>query len=165
MGIQSLPAASVGETWVQIGTTQTPITGSVVTFSSITPAKKIRIITENVSLTSASSLHITLNNDTSASYFNAEAKNAYTMTVVSGVRINGAANTGTTFIQDLLIEYADQACPKKITGFTTSGGASAQVFPLQATYNETASITRIDFTTGNTFNVLNTGTIAIYGAY
>lgn len=166
MGIQTIPAADTGgETWVQIGTTQTPVTGTVVTFSSITPAKKIRIVSENVSLTAAGTLHITLNNDTSTSYFNARVTTGYGMTVVSASRIDGAAGTGTTFIQDLLIEYADQACPKTITGFNTSGGASAQVFPLQATYNETASITRIDFTTTSTFNAANTGTIAIYGAY
>jgi len=166
MALATIPS---GEVWVQIGTTQTPITGSSVSFTSIPAVKKLRLVVQNVSLTTAGSLDITINNDTSSIYNQTQINYNGTSTVVNGT-LNAAIDTtraagASAHIQDFIIDYANQACPKLITGFGSNNGSNPANYGIVTNYNSTTVVNRVDFVTANTFNATNTGTIAIYGAY
>lgn len=166
MGYTAIPG---GDIWLQIGTTQTPTSGSSVSFTSIPPVKKLRLVVQNVALTTAGSLDITLNNDTTSNYNQTQINYNGTSTSVGGA-INAAIDTtraagAAAHIQDFIVDYANQACPKLITGFGSNNGSNPANYGVVTTWNSTSSVNRVDFVTANTFNATNTGTIAIYGAF
>jgi hypothetical protein len=169
MGVSVIPASSAStDTWVQIGTTQTPTSGTTVSFTSITAAKKIRIVVKSVVLTSSSTLRINFNGDSGTNYFNAGYRTVggvFNALVTNTAQLAPYAANGSTHIHDLLIDYASQVTPKFITGFGTSSATDSTYSIFEGTWNSTAVINQIDFTTSSTFNATNTGTIAIYGAY
>lgn len=166
MGYTAIPG---GDIWLQIGTTQTPTSGSSVSFTNIPPVKKLRLIVQNVALTTAGSLDITINNDTSSIYN--QSYLTYNGTTTTTIAINNTAIDTTrtagaaSHIQDFIVDYANQACPKLITGYGSNNGTNPTHYGIVANYNSTAVVSRIDFVTANTFNATNTGTIAIYGAF
>jgi hypothetical protein len=166
MALATIPS---GDVWVQIGTTQTPTSGSSVSFTSIPAVKKLRLVVQNIALTTAGSLDITINNDTSSIYNQSYLNYNGTATLTAAlntVAIDTTRQAGASaHIQDFIIDYANQACPKLITGFGSNNGTSSNHYGIVANYNSTAVVNRVDFTTANTFNATNTGTIAIYGAY
>jgi hypothetical protein len=172
MAISIIPtptAGGGGETWTQIGTTQTPTSGSVVTFSSIPEYKKIRIICLAVRLTSSGTLAITLNNDATAKYANFRVEDSGsggTGNFATLSMVRAFSDAGANYTNDLIVNYANVAMPKLVTGKGASviSGFAGTVSDLQVTYNSTATINRIDFTAENTFLGANTGTIALYGA-
>jgi len=166
MGYTAIPG---GDIWLQIGTTQTPTSGSTVSFTSIPPVKKLRLIADRIALTAAGVLDITLNNDSGQTYsqtyqgYNGTQMFSQALQTTFIDTARGSAASG--LLIDYVIEYANQACPKSITGMSGSTTAGSNYYPIQINYNSTAAINRVDFTTGSTFNATNTGTIAIYGAF
>jgi hypothetical protein len=166
MALATIPS---GEVWVQIGTTQTPTSGSSVSFTSIPAVKKLRLVVQNIALTTTGSLDITINNDTSSIYNQSYLNYNGTATVTAALNTVAIDTTraggASAHIQDFIIDYANQACPKLITGFGSNNGSNPNHYGIVANYNSTAVVNRVDFVTANTFNATNTGTIAIYGAY
>lgn len=166
MGFTAIPG---GDVWLQIGTTQTPTSGSSVSFTSIPPVKKLRLVVQNVALTTAGTLDVTLNNDATSNYDQTQIIYNGTSTAVSSA-INSAIDTtrgagASSHISDLIVDYANQACPKLITGFGSHNGSNPTHYGIVVGWNSTSSVNRVDFVTANTFNAANTGTIAIYGAF
>lgn len=166
MGFTAIPA---GDFWLQIGTTQTPTSGSAVTFTNIPPVKKLRLVVQNVALTSAGYLVVTLNNDATANYNQTQiiysgTSTSVTATINSNIQPSRSAGAA-SHIQDFVVDYANQKCPKLVTGFGSNNGSNAAYYGISAAWNNTSAVNRIDFTAGNTFNATNTGTIAIYGAF
>lgn len=167
MAFTAIPS---GDVWVQIGTTQTPTSGSSVSFTSIPAVKKIRLVVQQVALTASANLNITLNNDTSAIYnLGYTYYNGTSMTVVNNGAQNdfktGRASGAGNHCCDYVIDYTNQAVPKLITGVAGNNGTNTNIANVVNNYNSTAVITRLDLTTTSTFNATNTGTIAIYGAF
>jgi hypothetical protein len=144
MGFTAIPG---GDIWLQIGTTQTPTSGSSVSFTSIPPVK----------------------NDTSASYSYAwngvVAQITASFSNLGEVRLGRAG--GTNILADLELDYANQACPKLIQGMADNKAANGDTMnQIWGNYNSTTSINRIDvISSTSTFSAANTGTIAIYGAF
>jgi hypothetical protein len=166
MGFTAIPG---GDIWLQIVTTQTPTSGSSVSFTSIPPVKKLRLCVQNVALTTAGVLDITFNNDSGTNYYQTTLIfNGTSTSIVAGqnafIDTTRAAGAG-VHLQDFVVDYANQACPKLIEGFGSNNGSNAAYYGIVANYNSTTAINRVDFTTANTFNATNTGTIAIYGAF
>jgi len=169
MGYTAIPG---GDVWLQIGSTQTPTSGSVVTFSSVPAVKALRLVVFSVDQTAASVLGVTLNNDTATNYWY-----GYIDGIAGASKTRSSSNTylpigsgsGTTFMfADFLINYANQKCPKLITGGADDKGTSTgrMMASLVANYNSTSTISRVDITSiSSTFSATNTGTIALYGAF
>jgi len=167
MAFTAIPS---GDVWVQIGSTQTPTSGSAVTFSSIPAVKKLRLIISNVTLTASGALDLTLNNDTSALYNISYLWNNGTTTlpvvIVADTKVRTGRGSGTSsHVSDFIIDYTNQASPKLISGFGGNNGTNNSMVLSNNTYNSTAIITRLDITTATTFAAGNTGTIALYGAF
>jgi hypothetical protein len=166
MGYTAIPG---GDIWLQIGTTQTPTSGSAVTFTNIPAVKKLRLVVQNVSLTAAGYISVTLNNDATANYNQNQISDTSTTTralggILSNIQATRLAGAS-AHISDFIVDYANQACPKLITGFGSNNTAATAYYGITTTWNSTATVNRVDFTTGSTFNATNTGTIAIYGAF
>lgn len=168
MGFTAIPS---GDIWVQIGTTQTPTTGSSVSFTSIPAVKKLRLVVDNLQLTAAATPRVTLNNDTSTSYVN-------DWVYYDGTRYHGrvqklaywqigTATDTVDIFADWLIDYANLTMPKAITqGYSRCNGTTLSIGEQYGTYQSTAVINRLDLTLStSTFSATNTGTIAIYGAF
>lgn len=165
MAFTAIPS---GDVWVQIGSTQTPTSGSSVSFTSIPAVKKLRVVVQSLTLTAAGYVDITLNNDTASNYnYGYLSYSGTTTTVIAGndTKMRVTRASGTSHIIDLTIDYTNQAMPKLAQGYGTSGGSNAAVYPASYDWNSTAIVNRIDFTTATTFAAGNTGTIAIYGAF
>lgn len=164
MGFTAIPS---GDIWVQIGTTQTPTTGSSVSFTSIPAVKKLRLVIQNITTTANGSIDITLNNDASALYNYSYFYNTTTpqvRAITADTKIRTAQSAGSTgHVADYIIDYSSQSMPKVVTGW---GGNNLQaVIQNVGNYNSTSIVNRLDVVTTNTFAAGNTGTIAIYGAY
>lgn len=167
MGFTAIPG---GDTWLQIGTTQTPTSGSSVSFTNIPAVKKIRIIVDGVIQTGSSREYITFNNDTSAIYSFGYTGN---VSQIAGSILRqsylsvGRASSAVAMYADFIIDYANQACPKLITGSSDSKGANGDGYnSIFGNYNSTTAINRIDLISQtSTFSASNTGTFAIYGAF
>jgi hypothetical protein len=167
MGFTAIPG---GDIWLQIGTTQTPTSGSAVSFTNIPPVKKIRIIVDGVIQTASSRQNITFNNDTSAIYSFGYTGN---VSQISGSVLRdtklliGRTSSAVAMFADFIIDYANQACPKLITGSSDSRGANGDGYnSIFGSYNSTLAINRIDLISAtSTFSASNTGTFAIYGAF
>lgn len=165
MAFTAIPS---GDVWVQIGTTQTPTSGSSVSFTSIPAVKKLRVVVQSLTLTAAGYVDITLNNDTGSNYnYGYVTYNGTTASVIANndTKMRVTRSSGTSHIIELTIDYTNQAMPKLAQGYGTSGGSNASVYPASYNWNSTAVVNRIDFTTATTFAAGNTGTIAIYGAF
>jgi hypothetical protein len=166
MGFTAIPG---GDIWLQIGTTQTPTSGSSVSFTSIPPVKKLRILVNSVTQTASSRLVLVLNNDTGAKYTYAWNGVVAQITASSSnlgeIRLGRAG--GTNIICDIEFDYANQACPKLIQGMADNKAANGDTMnQIWGNYNSTDSINRIDVVSStSTFAAANTGTIAIYGAF
>jgi hypothetical protein len=167
MGFTAIPG---GDVWLQIGTTQTPTSGSSVSFTSIPAVKKIRIVVDGVIQTASSAMYLTFNNDTSSiysyGYVGGTSTIAFSILRQANVRVGRAASSVAMF-GDLTVDYANQLCPKLITGASDSRGANGDgLAAITGNYNSTATINRIDLVSNSsTFSAANTGTFAIYGAF
>lgn len=166
MAINTIPG---GDVWLQIGTTQTPVTGTSVSFTNIPPVKTIRILVNSVVQTASSRLVLVFNNDATAKYTYAWNGIVTAITASSSNlgEIRLGRSSGTTILADMEISYANQACPKLLSGMADNKTANGDTMnQIWGNYNSTDAINRIDIISStSTFATANTGTIAIYGAF
>lgn len=164
MAFTAIPS---GDVWVQIGSTQTPTSGTTVSFTSIPAVKKLRLVIQNITLTANGNLDMTFNNDATAlynwSYFwSATTPTPVAITADTKIRTGRGAG-GSGHVADYIIDYSNQSMPKMLTGW--GGNNLNALIQGVGNYNSTAIVNRLDVTTASTFAAGNTGTIAIYGAY
>lgn len=148
--------------WVELGS-NTPTSGSSVSFTSLTAYSKYRVVIWQTRLTNSSELTIRLNNDSGSNYFTAGIY--YNTTVRYGGSIASrflpfASSSATN--NTAVIDIDNLSTLTAISGFSNNDNLGAQGM-IQGWWNGNAQIDRIDVNTLDTFSASNTGTIKIYG--
>jgi hypothetical protein len=158
MGVGAFPPVGP-DTWNEVATA-TVTSGSSVTLSGIPARSKLRIVGVNVTSTSTSSIfQLTVNNDTTSSYFY-----TYDVTGVPTDTSIPVAAFCSSMSFDLTFTAADQPIYKTASGFApASGGGSADPRnSFNATWANTAVINRFDLTLST--GTFTAGTIKVFAA-
>jgi hypothetical protein len=172
MGSSQVPAASIpasNDKWVQIATSS-PITGTQVSFTSISGYKKLYVLIEQLTNATGGNYTVTINNDTGAKYYNrylqtsSNTPNFSATGSTSAARNNilaglvGAAGATSSHI---IIDNADSATIKEITGSFYQVSANTDLVYLSGTvYKGTATISSIQVNGAGNFTA---GTVTLYG--
>lgn len=142
--------------WVELATSS-PTSGTTVTLSSLAEYDKYRIVCLGLSASSAVSWRI--NNDTGNNYYLAANETEWDYNKNNTTNAFNITNTNLTC--DLIIDSANDAVYKSITGWAAQPGNNTAAYEVAAIWSNTATVDRIDFITAGTFS---SGSITIYGA-
>lgn len=142
--------------WVELAT-NSPTSGSTATLSSLAEYDKYRIVCLGLSATGPVTWRI--NNDTANNYYLAANETEWDYNKNSTTNAFNITNSNLTC--DLVVDSANDAVFKSVTGWAAQGGNNTSAYEVAAVWSNTATIDRFDFITSGSFTA---GSITIYGA-
>lgn len=152
----SISRFSSSRKWVELATSS-PTTGTTVTLSSLAEYDKYRIVC--LGLSAAAPVTWRINNDSGNNYYLATNETSWINNRTSTTNSFNITNTNLTC--DIIVDSANDAVFKSITGWAAQPGNNSSAWEVAAIWSNTATIDRFDFITAGTFS---SGSITIYGA-
>lgn len=152
----SISRFSSSRKWVELATSS-PTTGTTVTLSSLAEYDKYRIVCLGLSASAAVTWRI--NNDSGNNYYLATNETSWINNRNSTTNSFNITNTNLTC--DIIVDSANDAVFKSITGWAAQPGNNTSAWEVAAIWSNTATIDRFDFITSGAFS---SGSITIYGA-
>lgn len=154
----SISRFSSSRKWVELAT-NTPTTGNTVTFSSLAEYDKYRIVALSLG-PAGSAVTIRINNDTGNNYYLATNETEWDYN--KNNTTNAFNITSTNLTCDLIVDSANDAVFKSITGWAAQPGNNTSAYEVAAVWSNTATVDRFDFITTSTYS--GGGSVTIYGA-
>jgi hypothetical protein len=163
MAVNTVSTAT-GNPWQTIAT-NTPTSGTTVTFSSIAGYKTLMLAFNNVTTASAAGYgKITFNGSGSnyvATYLTSYVNNSSSSN--SYIPLDSAQTYNNKYAGYIIINDVLNSIPKTITGISWDNYTS-QAGNVTGVWNDTSVLTSITLTsTGTAFSGSNTGTVTLYG--